>query len=54
MPPRIVTILGRLRQDLAAMPVHDAIAQACRQEDYSWRDRVLNPVTTLPAPDPSR
>lgn len=47
MPPRIVTILGRLRQDLAASLSHDAIVRACRQEGYSWRDRVLNPVTTV-------
>jgi hypothetical protein len=47
VPPRIVTILGRLRQDLAADLSPDAIAQACRQEKYSWRNRVLNPVTTV-------
>jgi hypothetical protein len=47
MPPRIVTILGRLPQDLAADLSPDAIAQACRQEKYSWRNRALNPVTTI-------
>ena len=47
MPPRIVTILGRLRQDLAAELSADAIRQACQEEKYSWRDRVLNPVTTI-------
>ena len=46
MPPRIVTILGRLRQDLATELSPDAIKQACQQEKYSWRDRLLNPVTT--------
>jgi hypothetical protein len=47
VPPRIVTILGRLRQDLAADLSPDAIKQACQEEKYSWRDRVLNPVTTV-------
>jgi hypothetical protein len=47
VPPRIVTILSRLRQDLAAELSPDAIKQACREEKYSWRDRALNPVTTL-------
>ncbi len=47
MPPRIVTILGRLRQDLTADLSPDAIKQACQEEKYSWRDRLLNPVTTV-------
>jgi hypothetical protein len=47
VPPRIVTILGRLRQDLAAELSADAIRQACQEETYSWRDRLLNPVTTV-------
>jgi hypothetical protein len=47
VPPRILTILGRLRQDLAAVLSPAAIQEACRQENYSWRDRALNPVTTV-------
>ena len=47
MPPRIVTILGRLRQDLTADLSPDAIEQACREQNYSWRNRLLNPVTTI-------
>ncbi len=47
MPLRIVTILGRLPQDLAAELSPEAIERACRQERYSWRDRLLNPVTTV-------
>ena len=47
MPPRMVTILGRLRQDLAADLSADAIKDACKEEKYSWRDRLLNPVTTV-------
>ena len=47
MPPRIVTILNRLRQDLAADLTPDSIKDACKEEKYSWRDRLLNPVTTI-------
>ena len=47
MPLRIVTILGRLKQDLAAELSPDAIEQACKQEKYSWRKRMLDPVTTV-------
>src|SRR5207248_2084966 len=41
----MVTILGRLRQDLAAELAPDAIEQACRPERYSRRNPVLNPMT---------
>jgi hypothetical protein len=47
VPPRMVTILGRLRQDLAVALSADAIQEACREETYSWRDRLLNPATTV-------
>jgi hypothetical protein len=47
VPPRIVTILVRLRQDLAADLASDAIKQACQEEKYPWRDRILSPVTTI-------
>jgi hypothetical protein len=47
VPPRMVTVLGRLRQDLAAVLSAEAIEQACRREGYSWRDRLLGPVTTV-------
>jgi hypothetical protein len=47
VPPRIVTILGHLRQDLAADLSPDAIEQACQEEKYSWRNRALNPVATV-------
>lgn len=47
MPPRIVTILGRLPQDLASLLTAEAITDACRREGYSWRERVLGPVKTL-------
>jgi hypothetical protein len=47
VPPRIVTILARLKQDLAAELSPDAIERACKEEKYSWRQRLLDPVTTL-------
>lgn len=47
MPPRIVTILSRLRQDLTADLSPEAIKHACLEEKYSWRNRILNPVTTI-------
>ena len=47
MPPRIVTILNRLRQDLAADLTADSIKAACQDEGYTWRERLLNPVNTI-------
>jgi hypothetical protein len=47
MPPRIIPILDRLRQDIAAGLAKETIEEACRQNDYSWRKRVLDPATTI-------
>jgi hypothetical protein len=47
MPNRIFTILGRLRQDLAACLTPQAIEAACHQARHSWRKRLLDPVTTI-------
>ncbi len=47
IPNRIVTILGRLRQDLAACLTAEAIEAAARQSGHSWRKRVLDPVATI-------
>jgi hypothetical protein len=48
VPLRIVTILGRrLKQDLADEISPDAIKQACEEEKYTWRQRALDPVTTV-------
>ncbi len=47
MPPRIIPILDRLRQDLAASLSQAAIEDACRQARHSWRKRILDPATTL-------
>jgi hypothetical protein len=47
MPPRIIPILDRLRQDIAAGLAKETIEQVCRQCNYSWRKRVLDPATTI-------
>jgi hypothetical protein len=47
MPPRIIPILDRLRQDIAAGLSIDAIEEGCRQVHYSWRKRLLDPATTV-------
>jgi hypothetical protein len=45
MPPRIIPILDRLRQDIAAGLAEETIEEACRQSSYSWRRRILDPAT---------
>src|SRR3954462_2654486 len=47
MPNRILSILGRLRQDLAACLTPEAIEAAARQAGHTWRKRVLDPVATV-------
>jgi DDE family transposase len=47
MPPRIIPILDRLRQDIASGLSKETIEQACRQANHSWRKRILDPATTI-------
>jgi len=47
MPPRIIPILVRLRQDIAAGLAKETIEEACRPCRYSWRKRALDPATTI-------
>jgi hypothetical protein len=47
MPPRIIPVLDRLRQDIAADLAVETIEDACRQVNNSWRQRVLDPATTI-------
>ena len=47
MPPRIIPVLNRLRQDLAAELTPDSIEAACKEEKYTWRNRLLDPATTI-------
>jgi hypothetical protein len=44
---RLVSILGRIRQDVATLLDKDAINAACREENYTWKDRRLNPTNTV-------
>ena len=47
MPPRIIPILDRLRQDLAASLTRETIEAGCAQVGHVWRNRLLDPATTL-------
>jgi hypothetical protein len=47
MPPRILPILQRLRRDQSAHLAPEAIRDACREQNYTWRRRLLDPVTTI-------
>lgn len=47
MPPRIIPILDRLRQDIAAGLSRETIEEACRQAKHRWRKRLLDPATTI-------
>jgi hypothetical protein len=47
MPPRILPILERLRQDHSEHLTREAIEAACRREGHTWRKRLLDPVVTI-------
>ena len=47
MPDRIFPILARLRQDLPGCLAAEAIEDACRRANHSWRNRALGPVATV-------
>ena len=47
MPPRIIPVLTRLRQDIASGLAEETIEAACRQAGHSWRRRILDPATTI-------
>ena len=48
MVPSVTTILRRLKTAWAAQLQPDAIHTACQEAGYtSWRNRLLNPVTTV-------
>ncbi len=46
-PHRLVSILQRIRQDVATLLDREAINAVCREENYSWKDRLLNPTNTI-------
>ena len=44
---RLVSILHRIRQDVATLLDKEAINAACREENYSWKNRLFNPANTV-------
>jgi hypothetical protein len=44
---RLVSILQRIRQDVATHLDKEAINAVCREEKYTWKDRLLNPANTI-------
>jgi hypothetical protein len=44
---RLVSILRRVRQDVATLLDKEAINAACREENYSWKNRLFNPANTV-------
>jgi hypothetical protein len=44
---RLVSILGRIRQDVATLLDKEAINAACREENYHWKNRLFNPTNTI-------
>jgi hypothetical protein len=44
---RPTRILRRIRQDVATLLDREAINTACREEGYTWKDRLLNPTNTV-------
>jgi DDE family transposase len=44
---RLTSILRRIRQDVATLLDREAINTACREENYTWKDRLLNPTNTV-------
>ena len=44
---RLVSILRRIRQDVATLLDKEAINAACREENYSWKNRLFNPAKTV-------
>jgi hypothetical protein len=44
---RLVSILRRIRKDVATLLDSEAINAACREEKYTWKKRLLTPVNTI-------
>ena len=47
MHTSIIPIVARLRQDVGEVLKPEVIRQACRQAGYSWRNRKLDPGSTV-------
>ena len=44
---RLVSVLRLIRKDVATLLDKEAINAACREEKYTWKDRLLNPANTI-------
>jgi hypothetical protein len=44
---RLTVALGRVRKDLASLLDETALREPCRGEGMTWRERLLDPVTTI-------
>src|SRR5271165_5539006 len=44
---RLVSIFGGIRKEVAAHLDEQAINAACREEKYTWRERLFNPTNTV-------
>ncbi len=44
---RLVSVLQRIRQDVATLLDKEAINAACLEEKYTWKNRLLNPANTI-------
>jgi hypothetical protein len=44
---RLMSVLGRIRENLSAHLDEKAINAACRAENHSWRDRRFHPTNTV-------
>lgn len=47
MIPSVTEVLGRFKSDWANQIQPASIQEACRDVGHQWRDRLLNPVTTI-------
>ena len=44
---RLVSVLQRIRQDVATLLDKEAINAVCLEEKYTWKDRLLNPANAI-------
>ena len=44
---RLVSVLRRVRRDVATLLDKEAINAACREENYSWKERLFTPANTV-------
>ena len=47
MVPTLAAALRQIREDLAAVLSPDTLRSLCEQAGHTWRERILDPVTTI-------